>query len=63
MTRPLKGTKPIRSNQKRNVPESPMSWSKCPKCGEPFSECQNGPLPGQKTYVHANGTRHEPPQK
>jgi hypothetical protein len=40
------------------LPESPMAWSKCPKCEEPFSECQDGPLPGQKTYIHSNGDRH-----
>ncbi len=48
----------MRSNQKREVPESPMEWSKCPVCGEPFSESHDGPLPGQTTYVHQNGVRH-----
>lgn len=48
----------MRSDKARKLPESPMEWSKCPTCGEPFSESQDGPLPGQKTYIHANGVRH-----
>jgi len=58
MTRPLKGAKPMRSDKTRKLPESPMGWSECPICGEPFSDCPPGPLPGQTTYVHSNGVRH-----
>lgn len=58
MKRPLKAAKPMRSNKTRKLPESPMGWSKCPTCGEPFSESNDGPLPRQKTYVHLNGDRH-----
>ncbi len=50
--------KPMRSFQKRNLPENPMEWSKCPMCKEPFAESHLGPGPGQKTYIHSNGTRH-----
>lgn len=38
-----------------------MEWSKCPVCGEPFSEPRPGPLPGQTTYVHSNGVKHMHP--
>jgi hypothetical protein len=48
----------MRSDKARKLPESPMGWSKCPKCGEPFSDSHDGPLPGQTTYVHSNGVRH-----
>jgi len=51
----------MRSNEKRKMPESPMDWSECPKCKEPFSESHDGPLPGQRTYIHSNGDRHVEP--
>jgi hypothetical protein len=57
MTSPLKGAKPLRSNQKREVLESPTEWSKLPQCGEPFSESHDGPLAGQTTYFHPNRER------
>jgi len=49
---------PQRSYQKRKTPESPMEWSKCPVCGEPFSEQHPSPIPGKRDYIHNNGTRH-----
>jgi hypothetical protein len=50
--------KPIWSDKKRKLPESPMEWSKCPVCGESFSEQHPGPIPGTTTYIHPNGTKH-----
>ena len=57
----MKRAKPMRSDQKRKMPESAMVWSKCPVCNEPFSESHPGPQPGQTTFVHQNGTRHPHP--
>jgi hypothetical protein len=50
--------KRLRSDKKRKLPENPMAWSKCPVCGQPFSESHDNPGTGQKTYVHSNGTKH-----
>lgn len=35
-----------------------MEWSKCPVCGQPFSEQHPSPIPGKRDYTHNDGTRH-----